>query len=131
MQQSFYIFENVKTFPYLVGGLKQHSREYCIPKKEFHPQNITTSPMEIQHSHGKGLFAIMKRLKYHYHHPKPPATDHRLPRPAGHLAPPLSREFLKIYQIFPRIQFAYQTLLKYHTREFILSTKRPLYVDLV
>ena len=34
--------------------------------------------MGIQHSHGKGIFAIVKRPKYLYHHPKPPATDHRL-----------------------------------------------------
>ena len=29
--------------------------------------------MGIQHSHGKGIFSIMKRPKYPYHHPKPPA----------------------------------------------------------
>ena len=44
----------------------------------FTPQNITTSLHGIQHSHGKGIFVIVKRSKYSYHHPKPPATDHRL-----------------------------------------------------
>ena len=85
MRESFYFSGNVKTFSCLVGGLKQHSREYCILEKEFHPQNITTSPMGIQHSHGKGMFAIVKRPKYLYHHPKPPAIDHHRPPP-----PPLA-----------------------------------------
>ena len=33
-------------------------------------------PGIIQHFHRKGIFAIMKRLKYLCHHPKPPAADH-------------------------------------------------------
>ena len=40
--------------------------------------------MRIQHSHGKGIFVIVKRLKYPYHHLKQPATDHRPPPATVH-----------------------------------------------
>ena len=47
MQQFFYFLGNVKTFPYLVGGLKQYFWEYCIPEKEFHPKILPPSPWEF------------------------------------------------------------------------------------
>ena len=55
-------------------------------------------------------------------HRQPPSpatiTGHRPPPlslPVGQLPPPPSRVFLTNQQIFSRIQFAYQILLKYHT----------------
>ena len=132
------MFGNVLTFPCLVGDLKPHSREYCIPGKEFHPQNITTSPHGNPTFPWEGNVCHCKKTKIPLSSPK--ATRHRSPPttaatagrppppqpaavghppspPAGHLPPPPSRVFLEICQLFPGIQFAYQTLLKYHTRE--------------
>ena len=63
------------TFPIFGRRFDITFREYCIFEKKNPSQNITTS-MRIQHSHGKRIFPIMKRSKYPYHHPKPPATDH-------------------------------------------------------
>ena len=61
--------------------------------------------MRTQHFHEKGIFAIMKRSKYSYHHPKPLTADHRLPPPPiGHPPPPPSRgyfwKFIKYSQKF-------------------------------
>ena len=78
----FFFSGNVKIFSYLVEGLKQHSREYYIPKNEFHPLNIITSLMGIQHSHGKRMFTIVKRPKYPLLPPK--AARHRSPSTACH-----------------------------------------------
>ena len=55
---------NMKTFPYLVGGLIQYFWEGKSLQKHYHPS------MGIQHSHEKGIFPVMKRSKYPYHYPK-------------------------------------------------------------
>ena len=49
-----------------------YSREGISPPKYYHLP---------PHFHGKGMFAIVKRPKYPYHHPKPPTIDHRRPPP--------------------------------------------------
>ena len=50
-----------------------------------------------------------------HHHPPPS------PLSASQLPPPPSRVFLKLYQIFSRIQFVSQILLKYPTQKFFFS----------
>ena len=84
------MFGNVLTFPCLVGDLKPHSREYCIPGKEFHPQNITTSPHGNPTFPWEGNVCHCKKTKIPLSSPK--ATRHRSPpttaATAGHPPPP-------------------------------------------
>ena len=97
----------------------------------------------------EGNISYCEKTKTFLSPPKPPVTDHRpplatvrcqppppstatasrCPSPSplsvSQWPPPPSRVFLEIYQIFPRIQFIYQTLLKYHARESYSENSIP------
>ena len=71
MREYFWECENIPMF--------NRGFEAILSRRTIIPKTFSSPPMGIQHSHRKGIFAIIKRLNYPYHLPKPLAADHHPP----------------------------------------------------